>query len=100
MTITTIDHATGWIVTLHDFGRIYQQWLNEITSPSPGKTGPWVYTPWRLYLKTEALEDSLQIARGQQRGMRALAKAQVLTHNENLADHETRRPDIFDNAIE
>lgn len=55
---------------------------------------------WWLYLKTEAPEDPLQIARGQQWGKNALAKAQALTHNENLADHETGRPALHDNAIE
>ena len=55
---------------------------------------------WWLYLKTEAPDDPLQIARGQQWGKNALAKAQTLTHNENLADHETGRPALYDNAIE
>ncbi|WP_067473417.1 IS1249 family transposase [Dietzia timorensis] len=55
---------------------------------------------WWLYLKTEAPDDPLQIARGQQWGKNALAKAQALTHNENLADHETGRPALYDNAIE
>ena len=55
---------------------------------------------WWLYLKTELPDDPIKIARQSNWGKDQLAKVQILTHNENQADHETGRPALYDNAID
>ena len=55
---------------------------------------------WWLYLKTELPDDPARIARQSDWGQGLLAKVSTLTRNENHTNHETRRPALYDNAID
>lgn len=172
-TITTIDQATQWSIRFHEFGQIYQEWMNEKTTitdpatgqrrrvfthqrvrsayqsllhlyrnaflfeylqPPPGTKQPdhmaattntlegGINAPlkeltrrhrgtskphqrtiidWWLYLKTEAPDDPIDIARSQNWGQAALSTAhELITHDTNVTTNDNGAPAEYDTAID
>ena len=171
--ITTVDQALDWTLRLHDFGQVFNAFLNEKTpvpkerrtlnnqwewthirvrkayhsllhlsrnnwlfiylQPPPEALDParWAATTnslegginaqlkriadahrgragerqrkmleWYLHSKKQLPDDPLKIARQCNFGQDQLAKVNdLVAEDHNTADHETRRPAFYDNAI-
>lgn len=169
--ITTTEQAADWVVALHEYGQLYNDWLNEKTTTKNPVTGAYrkeythlrvrrayqsllslhrrkllfnylqppekaidptgfpsttnaleggfnapikhlsrahrgLSTPhqrtvidWWLYLKTQAPDDPIQIARSQQWGQSALTRAQELITHQN-ATKDDGAPAAYDTAID
>lgn len=74
-------------------GRVFQ---HRGMSPEHQRT----MTDWILLSMTQSPPDPLEVAKSQGWGMNAYDQARTHTPTENLADHETGRPALYDNHID